>query len=192
MSRAFVLGNGRSRLSIDLDTLKQHGKIYGCNALYRDFLPNYLIAVDQKMLDELCANRVYEQVNIYTNNCQNQECKQYLNILNPSKGWSSGPTALWLASTHGYEEIFIIGFDYKGTNDNRLNNVYADTPNYKKSTEAATYHGNWKQQTENVFKGFKDIKYRRVVEDDYIDFTWQEFSNYENVPMIEFKTQFFV
>ena len=30
----------------------------------------------------------------------------------PSKGWSSGPTALWLASTHGHDTIYILGFDF--------------------------------------------------------------------------------
>ena len=39
---AFVLGNGLSRKPIDPHLLKQHGRIYGCNALYRTFAPDYL------------------------------------------------------------------------------------------------------------------------------------------------------
>ena len=35
MNRVFVLGNGQSRLGIDLKELRKHGKIYGCNAIYR-------------------------------------------------------------------------------------------------------------------------------------------------------------
>ena len=37
MKRVFCLGNGESRKDVNLSALKAHGKIYGCNALYRDF-----------------------------------------------------------------------------------------------------------------------------------------------------------
>ena len=40
MKRVFCLGNGESRKGVNLDILKQHGKIYGCNALYRDYTPD--------------------------------------------------------------------------------------------------------------------------------------------------------
>jgi len=46
MSVAFVLGNGKSRKILDLNLVKQHGPIYGCNALYREFTPDCLIATD--------------------------------------------------------------------------------------------------------------------------------------------------
>ena len=37
-----------------------------------------------------------------------QQCLK-LNFFPPSKGWSSGPTALWLASQHGSKQILILG-----------------------------------------------------------------------------------
>ena len=46
MSRAFVLGNGVSRQGIDLDLLKSLGTVYGCNAIYREFVPDVLISTD--------------------------------------------------------------------------------------------------------------------------------------------------
>ncbi len=46
MTTAFVLGNGRSRQAVDLLTLKQHGPIYACNAIYREFTPDVLVATD--------------------------------------------------------------------------------------------------------------------------------------------------
>jgi hypothetical protein len=49
---AFVLGNGTSRKSINLN-LKSKGTVYGCNAVYREFEPDYLIAVDVKMILEI-------------------------------------------------------------------------------------------------------------------------------------------
>ena len=53
MNKVFLIGNGESRKDFNLDLLKPHGKIYGCNALYREFEPDYLIAVDPKMIVEI-------------------------------------------------------------------------------------------------------------------------------------------
>jgi len=52
-SRVFCIGNGESRKSFDLIKLKSYGKIYGCNALYRDFTPDVLIAVDHGIMHEI-------------------------------------------------------------------------------------------------------------------------------------------
>jgi len=52
-SRVFCIGNGESRQSLDLNTFKPHGKIYGCNALYRDFIPDVLTAVDHGIMHEI-------------------------------------------------------------------------------------------------------------------------------------------
>lgn len=49
----FLLGNGKSRLEFDLERLRSVGTIVGCNALYRDFKPDVLVAIDAKMLKEL-------------------------------------------------------------------------------------------------------------------------------------------
>ena len=53
LSRVFCIGNGESRKGFDLEQLKQHGKIYGCNAIYRDFTPDVLISVDQGIMHEI-------------------------------------------------------------------------------------------------------------------------------------------
>lgn len=161
---AFVLGNGRSRLRLNLPELKKYGKIYGCNALYREFEPDYLIAVDEKMIREIANTRWQLGRQVWTNPNKNVLKLEGFQFFNPHKGWSSGPTALWLASSHGYDEIYFCGFDFQGT-EGKLNNVYADTPNYRRSYETATYFGNWVNQTEKVIKEFRNIKYHRVVTD---------------------------
>ena len=52
----FVIGNGASRKNVNLDILKQHGKIIGCNALYRDFTPDHLFANDSIILHEILSS----------------------------------------------------------------------------------------------------------------------------------------
>lgn len=161
---AFVLGNGRSRLAADLTTLQQHGTVFGCNALYREFDPDYLVAVDVKMVNEIIASGYHKTHSVWTNPNKGVTTKNNVNFFSPHKGWSSGPTALWMASQKGFKEIYILGFDYQGM-QGRFNNVYADTFNYKKTTDAATFHGNWLSQTDRVIKEYSAIKYHRVVEE---------------------------
>ena len=52
----FALGNGESRDGIDLNQFKQWGKIYGCNALYRDYQPDGLISTDWPMMHEIYSS----------------------------------------------------------------------------------------------------------------------------------------
>ena len=49
----FCIGNGQSRSPVDLIKLRPHGKIYGCNGLYRDFTPDVLCSVDGPMMHEI-------------------------------------------------------------------------------------------------------------------------------------------
>ena len=49
----FCIGNGQTRSSVDLIKLRPHGKIYGCNGLYRDFTPDVLCSVDGPMMHEI-------------------------------------------------------------------------------------------------------------------------------------------
>jgi hypothetical protein len=159
---AFVLGNGNSRLTLKHNNLLDKGTVYACNAIYREFSPHYLVAVDVKMVNEIVASGYHKSHTVWTNPNKGISTKHYLNLFNPHKGWSSGPTALWLACGHGYKEIFIFGFDYSGANG-RFNNIYADTYNYKKSSDVATFHGNWLSQTEKTIREYKNIKFYRVI-----------------------------
>ena len=60
--KVFCIGNGESRKDFDLETLRPHGKIYGCNALYRDFTPDVITAVDMGIMHEI-YNSGYAQDN---------------------------------------------------------------------------------------------------------------------------------
>lgn len=52
-TKVFLLGNGESRKSFNIDLLKPHGKIYGCNALYREYTPDVLVSVDHGIMHEI-------------------------------------------------------------------------------------------------------------------------------------------
>lgn len=190
---AFVLGNGTSRKSINPNDLKQFGTVYGCNAIYREFLPDYLVAVDTKMVVEFNRESVQHRCPVWTNSNKAFNKMTGFNFFNQSKGWSSGPTALHMASDHGNDEIYILGFDYKGLGDNGeyVNNIYADTFNYKRSNERATYYGNWLKQTVITIQKFSKKRYIRVLgENVFVPNELIKLPNLTHITTEEFKKNF--
>jgi len=186
---AFVLGNGVSRQPVDVNELQKFGPIYGCNALYRSFNPDYLVAVDTKMILEINKSGYQKKNTVWTNPNKAYTRMEGFNFFSPSKGWSSGPTALWLASQHGYDTIYILGFDYRGLDQGkRFNNLYADTMNYKKSIDGATFFGNWLRQTKSVIKDHPKINYVRVIHpDNYKPEELNNFVNFNTITVDVFK-----
>jgi hypothetical protein len=187
---AFVLGNGTSRLKLILENLKKNAVVYACNAIYREFDPDHLIAVDTKMINEIVNSGYHNLHSVWTNPNRSVKNIESINLFNTHKGWSSGPTALWLASETAYNEIYIFGFDFQGI-QGKLNNVYADTENYKTSSQPATYFGNWLNQTHTVIKDNPHIQYFRVINaDNYIPDKLSNLSNLTHIRYEEFKIKF--
>ena len=129
MTTAFIIGNGKSRQHLDLNKLRPHGKIYACNAVYRTFEPDYLVAVDTKMVSEIDRHKWQHTHEVWTNPNKVFDKMNKLNFFEESLGWSSGPTALYKACTDGMQTIYILGFDFVGLNGGKkVNNIYAGTP----------------------------------------------------------------
>jgi hypothetical protein len=125
---------------------------------------------------------------VWTNPNKSYQRIQNLNFFSPSKGWSSGPTALWLAAQHSYKTIYILGFDYRGVGKGQqFNNIFADTANYKKSTDSATFFGNWMRQTTTVIRENPEINFKRIIaHDNYIPDELNKFDNLEHILIDDF------
>jgi ankyrin repeat protein len=187
---AFVLGNGSSRTQLNHNSLTSLGTVYACNAIYREFSPHFLIAVDVKMVNEIIASGYHRTHQVWTNPNKGVSSKSNINFFSPHKGWSSGPTALHFACKNGHQEIYIFGFDYKSVNG-KFNNVYADTFNYKKSSDAPTFFGNWLSQTEKTIKEFKNVKFFRVMpENSFIPDKLLNLPNLSHINYLEFSRIF--
>jgi hypothetical protein len=171
--KAFVLGNGESRQGIKIADLKQHGKVYACNAVYRTEEPDALVAVDPKMVMEISETEYPVTHEVWSNyNGQFEKierAKKYIKWFTPSLGWSSGPTALKLAADRKHSTIYILGFDYqghpRGTNPNHYayNNMFKNSRNYKSAGEQAIFYGNWMNQTKRILSDYPQIQFVRVV-----------------------------
>lgn len=191
---AFVLGNGLSREDISIETLKLLGTVYACNGVYRAHQVDYLIAVDTKMVKEITAsgyhlnNKVYSNPNRYTRSIPR------INLFNPNLGWSSGPSALNLASQNGHSQIYILGFDYEGSGQNKkmVNNIFAGTINYKKKDDSATFFGNWTRQTMQCVKKYPKCSYYRIIPEvnSFVPDNLKEISNLTHITKKSFKELF--
>tara|TARA_B100000029_G_scaffold339964_1_gene332159 strand:- start:1229 stop:1849 length:621 start_codon:yes stop_codon:yes gene_type:complete len=198
---AFVLGNGESRKGIKIEDLKRHGTVFACNAVYRTETPDYLIAVDPKMIMEIAESDYPAKHQVWSNfNAQynkNQKILDHIKWFQPSLGWSSGPTALRMACDKGFKEIYILGFDYQGhtdakkSNRHKFNNLFKDTRNYKRGTDDSTFYGNWMNQTKRCLQDFKNTKFHRIIPKGWFnpkDLNWNE--NLKTLTLEEFREKF--
>ena len=65
LKRVFIIGNGESRKGFDLANLRQYGTIYGCNAIYREFMPDVITAVDHGIMHEIYHAGVAQKIPCY-------------------------------------------------------------------------------------------------------------------------------
>lgn len=160
MTIAFVLGNGISRRSISVTELQQQGKIYGCNALHREFTPDVLVATDRPIATHIQETGYSAKNCFYTrrpipNLGARVVPKEYF-------GYSSGPIALSLAARDLHSRVYLLGFDVGPTITNNFNNIYADTEFYKKSDGTPTFTGNWIKQLCQVIKDHPQTRFIRI------------------------------
>jgi hypothetical protein len=185
MSAAFVLGNGVSRLAVDLSVLKQRGTVYGCNALYREFTPDVLVSTDKGIAHTIQHSGYAREHVMYTRKPLPGLSARSV----PQKyfGFSSGPIAVGLAAIDKHLAVYLIGFDMGPTAGNRFNNVYADTEFYKKSSSNPTFTGNWVRQIVTVAKDFSNTSFHRVVGDTTADIAeLTGIKNMRHMPMADF------
>ena len=160
MTIAFVLGNGTSRQQVNLEHLKNCGMIYGCNALYREFTPDILVATDRPIAEAIqksgyaLKNRFYTRHPLPTFGAQK--------VLPKYRGFSSGPNAVALAAQNRFDTIYLLGFDMGPAENNMFNNIYADTEFYKTRSHPPTFTGNWIKQICEICQDFPTQLFVRV------------------------------
>lgn len=175
MAAAFVLGNGISRQQIDLELLKTLGRVYGCNAIYREFIPDVLISTDLPISTRIQQEGYSEKTRHYTR--KPLPDTGAFKIAQQYFGYSSGPSAVGQAALDGATVIYLVGFDMGPTRTGRFNNIYADTEFYKKSSANPTFAGNWTRQIKQIAKDFPKTSFFRIVGD-----TTAELSDLKAVP----------
>ena len=181
MTIAFVVGNGTSRRHVSLPHLKVRGTVYACNAVYRDFEPDVLVATDRPISATIQESGYALRKTFYT-----RRPLPDLGALTLPKayfGYSSGPNALGLACNNGHTRIYLLGFDMGPAADQKFNNIYAGTEFYKTAEAAPTYTGNWVRQMCQVFSDFPLTEFVRIVGSTTAEIP--EFANHKNLRSVD-------
>jgi len=167
---AYCIGNGPSRKGFDLNKLKATGQTYGCNALYRDFMPDFIFSVDTKMSMQMVEDEVGLKTVHYgpTLEVNRKQSKGMINLIPNNPHWISGNAAFWTAGVHGHKNIYLLGFDFREYGKGELNNMYQDTACYGERNDDKIFEG-WLKQFRDMLKMRPYVNYT-VVHDSPPDF----------------------
>ena len=167
---AYCIGNGPSRLGFDLNKLKATGQTYGCNALYRDFMPDFIFSVDTNMSMKMVEDEVGLKTIHYAPALQanRKESKGMIHLIPNNPNWISGNAAFWTAAVHGHRNIYLIGYDFREYGKGELNNIYQNTDNYGERNDDTIFDG-WLKQFRDMLKMRPYVNYT-VVHDNPPEF----------------------
>ena len=162
---AYIIGNGESRKDFDLYSLPQD--TYGCNALHRDYEPDFLIVIDQHMYQEVIHSEYGEKNIVYTNrnNMKKHAGTCHLIPQNPHVG--AGTTAMHVAIHDGHTNLICLGFDCNEDAPN--NNVYKNTKCYHDS-HTVVHQTVWGKQIYQLIAKHPDVQFSFVGGDPYQPF----------------------
>lgn len=186
-----VIGNGESRKGINIDKLSTI-KI-GCNAIIRDFKMHHLICCDKKMVSEAIQNTSILNSNIYTRSDWQNLFPSVSTVpelwyksterIDQPWHWGSGAYAVLLASNLATcDTIHLIGFDLF-VQDNKINNMYKDTKNYKDANSKAIDPSYWIYHLAKIFKQFDYKQY--IIYPTYTELPalWKGLKNVSTQPL---------
>ena len=202
-NRAVIIGNGPSRTELYqngdiLYALSKHKggllasgavQTYGCNALYRDFAPDFLVAsID--MAPELASTAYCTDHIVYSSADAVLEYpgKFYLTPQNPS--WDAGCIAAYLACFDGHKTVYLIGFDNHSGEAEINYNVYHGTNNYPDFVSPNT-EAFFTKSLSQLMKLYSDVEFVRVMtsENAWCPEQWKYQVNFRQIAFREFASE---
>jgi hypothetical protein len=163
---AVIIGNGNSRKSVSLELIKNHRtgiggvnriQSYGCNALHRNFHPDFLVLNNQTIIDEvknknIASNIMLSNVKLLTN-------PGIGNLIPYSVNMNAGAIATYLACFDGHKKVYLMGFDNQANQEN--NNMFAGTPGYDAKTSVVSSY-KWELCMSEIFRTYTDVEFIHV------------------------------
>jgi len=189
---SFCIGNGESRKDYNLEQLRDTGKFYGSNAIYRDIPVDYLCCSDKRMVEEALDGGykgiIYTRLD-WSSLFKTPQVKSFLmfswdfwteNVKwKKTLHWGSGLHSAYLALRNNCDVLIMIGHDFWGVK-NKHNNLYKNTHNYESNNHHAIDPSFWIMQFELLFTEFPETQFvfcQPNIKDWKIPAGWQDFSN---------------
>ena len=205
-NRAVVIGNGISRTEFDLThflpsrettawgeftpwTQAKHKKrfnTYGCNALYRGFRPDFIVATGDEIVKEIADSDYTDNNVVYTNAYTVTEYPDKFHYIPQDPNYNSGAMAAYLAAFDGHKRVFMLGFDgIDSATDNY--NVYAGTNAYP-SKDTVINESYWTGSLYSIMKLYDDVEFIRVAPTNTFRSPepWKYLLNYRTISFRQF------
>lgn len=197
-NKACIIGNGISRERFHLSAVMNHFggllareklQTYGCNALYRDYKPDFLVVSgdDTGIVTEVANSGFCDANVVYASapHVQNHPGKFYLVPQDP--GWNAGSIATYLAAFDGHKTIYLLGFD--GQDTARYNyNMYAGTAHYQTARNAQAAPDFLDATMRQIFDVYDDVDFVRVMPSEYsaMPESWKYVTNLRQISFRQF------
>lgn len=197
-NRACVIGNGISRKGFNLTPVFKHAggllgrkklQTYGCNALYRDHTPDFLVVTgDSATIVKEVADSGYCDKNIVyatAADVQNFPGKFYLTPQDP--GWNAGSVATLTAAFDGHKVIYMLGFDSQDTPGYNYN-MYAGTNGYQPERGAQAGSQFSDATLKTIFNTYPEVDFVRVMpsKSAAMPELWKDCTNLRQISIREF------
>lgn len=145
--RCYIIGNGHSRQHFPLHEIAY--PTFGCNQLYRDFQPTYLLAQDHAVLRQMTRDGYQGEVWVPPHKYRTGE-GLYANMrairADITETWLTGEWCIIMAAQLGFDRMDLIGFD--GGPDS----MYRDRTSTNQSLEVCQTHRNRYQRSFNILQ----------------------------------------
>jgi hypothetical protein len=138
--RCTIIGNGLSRKNYILKNIA--GITFGCNQIYTEYRPTFLVAQDRHVLEQMSSDRVHtvfvpqERWRLFRNDSRMRHITNMQAIGQPTTGSTqllSGHWCMLLAAQLGFTQLRLMGFDggpdscYRSHTDTNTTEVYQCT-----------------------------------------------------------------
>lgn len=175
-----VIGNGQSVAEFDLTLLLPYREntawgeigdwqykrqiknfyIYGCNAQYRNYKPDFLVATGDNFIDEIATSNYCSENFVYANTKHLEKHPGKFNVIPQNPELNAGAIAAYISAFDGHKKIFMLGFDGIDSPHNNYN-IYADTFNYPAKTQTINEEF-WVRSLNTVISVYNDTEFIRV------------------------------
>lgn len=167
--KAVVIGNGRTRLKMNLKRIENHATgiknahhmtSYGCNALYRDMNPDILVVTNPELLDEAIEDGAPERMKVVTRaKYFAPRMDKDIHLLPYGVFANAGALATYMACFDGNEVVYLLGFDNQNGQQN--NNVYAGTDYYSPLDDKPQSY-KWEKAMYDIFELYPEVDFVKV------------------------------
>jgi hypothetical protein len=197
-NKACVIGNGISRKDFPLHAVINHFggllartklQTYGCNALYRDQAPDFLVVTGEhnEIIKEVAESGYCNNNIVYASAAHIQEFPGQFYLIPQDPSWNSGAIASMMAAFDGHTTVYLLGFDGQDT-VNYSYNMYAGTSGYQAAENATAEPAFLDATMKMVFDVYNEVDFVRVMPSEHytIPEAWRYCPNLRQISYRQF------